>query len=78
MTEPTGNLGFAPPRANKGLSTRRTAALELAATVALTVSLVIAATAVSLGKRSLVRGEASERPPAQIPAAMPSGRAGHQ
>ena len=78
MTEPTGNLGFAPPRANKALSRRRTAAVELIATVALTVSLVIAATAVSVGNRALIRGEGTERPLAQIPAAVPSGRAGPQ
>ena len=78
MTEPTGNLGFAPPRANKALSRRRTAAVELAATVALTVSLVIAATAVSVGNRSLIRGEGTERPLARMPAAMPSGRVGPQ
>jgi len=53
MTEPTGHLGFAPPRAERALSRRRAATLELLATVTLTVSLVVAATAVSLGKRSL-------------------------
>jgi hypothetical protein len=74
MTEPTGNVGFAPPKANKRLSTCRIAALELAATLALTVSLVVAATAVSVGKRSLVRGEGTERPAAQMPAATPAGR----
>ena len=78
MTEPTGNVGFAPPKANKTLSTRRIAALELTATLALTVSLVIAATAVSVGKRSLARGEGTERPAAQMPAAMPPGRTARQ
>jgi hypothetical protein len=67
MTEPTGNLGFAPPRADKALSRRRTAALELVATVTLTISLVVAATAVSMGKRSLARGEMVERALAAMP-----------
>jgi len=61
MTEPIGNLGFAPPRADKALSRRRTAALELVATVTLTISLVVAATAVSMGKRASARGEMVER-----------------
>jgi hypothetical protein len=67
MTEPIGNLGFAPPRADKALSRRRTAALELVATVTLTISLVVAATAVSMGKRSLARGETIERPLVAMP-----------
>jgi hypothetical protein len=66
MTEPTGNLGFAPP-ADKALWRRRTAALELVATVTLTISLVVAATAVSMGKRSLARGEMVERALAAMP-----------
>ena len=67
MTEPTRNLGFAPPRADKALSRRRTAALELVATVTLTISLVVAATAVSMGKRSLARSEMVERALAAMP-----------
>lgn len=66
MTEPTGNLGFAPLRADKALS-RRAAALELVATITLTISLVIAATAVSMGKKSLARGEMVERPLIAMP-----------
>lgn len=61
MIEPIGNLGFAPPRADKARSRRRIAALELVATVTLTISLVVATTAVSMGKRSLTRGEMVER-----------------
>ena len=49
--------GFAPPRAAQTLSKRHVAGLELIATVALTVSLVVAATAVSIGDRSLARGD---------------------
>jgi hypothetical protein len=64
MTELTGSPGFAAPLAGKKLSRRRAAALELVATVTLTISLVVAATAVSLGNRSLV-----ERP---ITAAAPT------
>ena len=57
MAELTGNPGFAPPRAEQTLSKRHVAALELIATVALTVSLVVAATAVSIGDRLLARGD---------------------
>jgi len=57
MAELTGNPGFAPPRAEQTLSKRHMAALELIATVAPTVSLVVAATAVSIGDRSLARGD---------------------
>jgi hypothetical protein len=67
MTEPIGNLGFAPPRADKARSRRRAAALELVATVTLTISQVVAATAVSMGKRSLARGETVERPLLAMP-----------
>jgi hypothetical protein len=67
MAEPTGNLGFAPPRARKALSKRRAAALALMATVGLTVSLVVAATAVSMGNRSFARSELTARQPVQMP-----------
>jgi len=49
MTELTGKVGFASPIAEKTLSRRRTVRVELIATVALAVSLIIAATAVSIG-----------------------------
>lgn len=52
MPELTGRPGFTPPHADRTLSKRRAAALELIATVTLTVSLVIAVTAVSMGSRS--------------------------
>jgi hypothetical protein len=48
MTGLTGTAGFASPIAEKRFSKRR-AGIELFATVALAVSLVIAATAVSIG-----------------------------
>jgi hypothetical protein len=49
MPELTGKVGFASPTAEKKFSKRRIAGVELIATVALAVSLVIAATAVSIG-----------------------------
>ncbi len=48
MTELTGQVGFASPVNGKKFSKRR-AAVELTATVALAVCLVVAATAVSIG-----------------------------
>jgi hypothetical protein len=57
MAELTGVPGFAPPRRDNTASRRRAAAIELIATVGLTISLVVAATAVSLGNRTLTRGE---------------------
>jgi len=67
MAAPTGGIGFAPPRRDKRLARRRTAAIELIATISLTVSLVIAATAVSLGNRALSRSnDGAER--ASVPA----------
>jgi hypothetical protein len=69
MAELTGNPGFAPPRAEQTLARRRQAiALELIATVALTVSLIVAATAVSMGNRLLTRADLAEHP-AQMPIA---------
>ena len=67
MAELTGSPGFAPPRDDKALARRRTAAIEMAATVGLTISLVIAATAVSLGNRSLMRAQLIDRGSAQTP-----------
>lgn len=61
MAELTGVPGFAPPRREDTTSRRRAAAIELIATVGLTISLVIAAAAVSLGNRTLTRGELIER-----------------
>jgi len=72
MAELTGNPGFAPPRAEQMLSRRHAVALELIATVALialTVSLVVAAAAVSIGDRSLARGDVIARPSLQAPPA---------
>jgi len=67
MAELTGKPGFAPPRAEKTLSKRSALALELITTGALTISLVVAATAVSMGNRSLARGDFAERPPLLTP-----------
>jgi hypothetical protein len=49
MTELTGKVGFASPISEKALSKKRTLGVELIATLALAVSLIIAATAVSFG-----------------------------
>ncbi|HTV35529.1 MAG TPA: hypothetical protein VMF12_03785 [Xanthobacteraceae bacterium] len=49
MTELTGKVGFASPATERKFSKRRSAGIELLATVALAVSFVIAATAVSIG-----------------------------
>ena len=69
MAELTGNPGFAAPRDERTLSKRHVAALELIATVALTVSLVVAATAVSIGDRLLARGDVIASPLLQTPLA---------
>jgi hypothetical protein len=61
MAELTGVPGFAPPRRENTTSRRRAAAIELMAMLGLTVSLAIAVTAVSLGNRTLTRGEFIER-----------------
>lgn len=64
MAPLNGCFGFAPPSNDRALSRRH--AVELIATVGLTISLVVAATAVSLGNRSVTRGELAARnaPPA--------------
>lgn len=49
MTELTGKVGFASPVTERKLSARRNAGVELIATVALAISLAIAASAVSIG-----------------------------
>jgi hypothetical protein len=49
MTELTGMVGFASPITEQKFSRRRNLGVELLATVALAISLVIAATAVSIG-----------------------------
>ena len=49
MTQLNGKVGFVSPAANTTFIRRRHAGVELIATVALAISLVIAATAVSIG-----------------------------
>jgi len=61
MAELTGVPGFAPPRRENTTSRRRAATIELIAMVGLTISLVVAATAVSVGNRTLTRGDLIER-----------------
>ena len=67
MAELTGSPGFAPPKSGTTLAKRRTAAIDLIATLGLTISLVVAATAVSLGNRSFARGEFIDRGVVQAP-----------
>jgi len=49
MTELSGNVGFASPITDRKFSRHRNVAVELLATAALAVSLIIAGTAVSIG-----------------------------
>jgi hypothetical protein len=70
MAELTGDPGFAPLKRESALTGRRTATVEMIATLGLTVALVIAATAVSLGNRSLTRGELIPHGNAQSPAGL--------
>ncbi len=49
MTELAGDVGFTSPMTTRKLSRRRTLRIELLATAALAVSLIVAATAVSIG-----------------------------
>jgi len=49
MPDLTGKAGFASPISDKIFAKRRRAGVELFATLALAISLVIAATAVSIG-----------------------------
>ncbi len=49
MTGLTGKVGFASPIAEKAIAKRRRVGVELFATLALAISLVVAATAVSIG-----------------------------
>ena len=49
MTELTARIGFGSPIKEQIIVTRRRAGVQLIATVALAVSLIIAATAVSIG-----------------------------
>ena len=49
MTELTGKVGFASPVSEKRLTRRRILGVELIASVAIAVCLIIAATAVSIG-----------------------------
>jgi len=58
MTTLTGKAGFATPTAENSLSRKRIAGVELFATLALALSLIVAATAVSFGvarAQSIVR-----------------------
>jgi hypothetical protein len=70
MTELPGSLGFTAPRTERTLWRNRAVAIELIATFSLTVSLVIAIAAVSLGNRSLLRDDAFERPSMPAPVNM--------
>jgi hypothetical protein len=65
MAQLTGRPGFATRRAEHARSQR--SAVALIATVALTVSLVVAATAVSMGNKSFARGDIAARLSAPLP-----------
>ena len=62
MAELTGEPGFAPPRRQRtGTRRRQAAMIELLATATLTVSLIVAAAAVSMGNKLLVRGDITRK-----------------
>ena len=61
MIELSGTVGFASPIDEKTFAKRRRAGVELFATLALAVSLLVAATAVSIGMAR-----------AQLPASFPA------
>jgi hypothetical protein len=66
MAELTGQPGFSPPKKQRTGSRRRQATMiELLAAATLTVSLVIAATAVSMDNKLLTRGDLVEKTTAQ-------------
>ena len=75
MAELTGIPGFAAPKNEKTQSRRRAAAIELVASVGLTISLVVAATAVSLGNRALMRAELLDHGGVQAPVGILLDRA---
>jgi hypothetical protein len=62
MAELTGQLGFAPPKKQRtGPRRQQATMIELIATATLAVSLVVAATAVSMGNKLLSRGDPFEK-----------------
>lgn len=76
MSELTGMVGFAAPVVGKPLSRRRNLYIELIATTALAVSLIVAATAVSIGvARAHTLGAIRESEGAPIAVALCLGAA---
>jgi hypothetical protein len=68
MAKLTGQPGFAPPRTQRtGTRRRQAIMIELVATATLTVSLVVAATAVSMGNKLLTRGDALVKTAVHMP-----------
>jgi hypothetical protein len=68
MAELTGQPGFAPPQRQRTGSRRRQAIMiELVATATLTASLVVAATAVSMGNKLLTRTESLAKTAIHMP-----------
>jgi hypothetical protein len=63
MTELAGTIGFASPMTARKSSRRRTLRVELLATAALAISLIVAATAVSIGmaRAQMLQGTAIEK-----------------
>ena len=79
MTELTGEIGFTSPMTEKTFSKRRRAGVELMATIALAISLVIAATAVSIGMaraQALYAVGTGNGPPAAVAALLGALAAG--
>lgn len=67
MADLTGSPGFVAPRAGRMATRRRAIALEMIATGTLTISLIVAATAVSMGERSFARGHVAGPAGVQMP-----------
>jgi hypothetical protein len=67
MAELSGKPGFALSTAGQTLARRHAVALEMIATGALAVSLIVAATAVSMGDKLLARGRVGQPVVLQTP-----------
>jgi hypothetical protein len=68
MAELTGQPGFAPPRRQRtGIRRKQAVLIELIATATLTVSLVVAATAVSTGNKLLIHGDFPAKTAVHLP-----------
>jgi hypothetical protein len=70
MTELTGTVGFGATMTDKANAKRRRAGVELMATIALAASLIVAATAVSIGMARAQALGAASYPPSTLAASM--------